>query len=132
MKGSIQSLPIGSGTGQIDGADGLSYEFYAKDFSAEDMASGLEELETVSFEPVHGDVNRAMHCVRLRAVPPKVATTTTPAAEPVAVAVVEEGPPLFLPPAPAPLLCKGQLPAEWEIISVSAWCVRGDVKKHLG
>lgn len=140
MKGSIQSLPVGHSTGQIEGIDGVTYVFYPKDFSPEDFASGLEEMESVEFEAVHGDVNRAMHCVRLRNSSAKtdVLSTAEPGGATAAVKdPVEDLPPLYAPPTPAPLLCKGELPPEWEIISISDWCVRGsshtstDEARHL-
>lgn len=129
MKGSIQSLPAGNSTGQIDGIDGVIYEFYLKDFSPEDIASGLEEMESVEFEAVHGDVNRAMSCVRLRTAPATTdALANTESASDTPAPAVEDLPLLYSPPAPAPLQCTGQLPPEWEIISISEWCVRGTSK----
>ena len=129
MKGSIQSLPVGNSTGQIDGMDGVTYEYYLKDFSPEDIASGLEEMESVAFEPVHGDVNRAMSCMRLRAAPTNAeALANAESGSETVASVVDELPLLYLPPVPAPLLCKNQLPPEWEIISISQWCVRGSSK----
>lgn len=123
MKGSIRSLATGNSTGQLDGVDGLTYEYYLTDFSPDELATGLDELESVEFEPVHGDVNRAMNCVRL------TASQRTPAvAESESASdntMPEDLPLLYSPPTPAPLLCKGQLPPEWEIISISDWCVRG-------
>ena len=126
MKGSIVSLPTGNSTGQIDGHDGVSYEFYLKDFSSEAEAIGLEEMETIEFDPLAGDINRAMHCKRLRATPPvkDVEGEAGQSSDP-ATPDVEELPPRYLPPNPAPLLAKGQLPAEWAIISISDWCIRG-------
>lgn len=121
MKGYIQSLPAGITTGQIDGMDGVTYEFYLMDFSPDDITSGLEEMESVEFETVPGSVNRAMNCVRLRATPAEMdAAANAPA--------VDELPCLYSPPVPAPLLCKGQLPPEWEIISIGEWCVQGSSK----
>lgn len=122
MKGSIQTLPTGSSTGQIDGIDGVTYEFYLTDFSADDVATALEELESVEFEAVHGEINRAMRCVRLRAAPLKagpedIVETSSPAPD------QEEGPRLYSPPTPAPLLCKGKLPPEWEILLLGDWRV---------
>jgi hypothetical protein len=136
MIGSIQSLPAGNSTGQIEGMDGAIYEFYLKDFSPEDIAAGLEELESVEFEPVPGDVNRAMHCARLGAAAGNVdalagadlariesgdieSSDSAPAPD------AEELPLLYSPPVPGPLLCRRQLPPEWELISLSDWCVRG-------
>lgn len=121
MKGYIQSLPAGINTGQISGMDGVTYEFYLIDFSPDDLTSGLEEMESVEFEAVPGSVNRAMNCVRLRAAPAEIdAAANAPE--------VDELPCLYSPPVPAPLLCKGQLPPEWEIISIGEWCVRGSSK----
>ncbi|MFZ2855433.1 MAG: hypothetical protein WAZ34_15155 [Rhodocyclaceae bacterium] len=120
MKGYIQSLPAGIDTGQISGMDGVTYAFYLIDFSPDDLTAALEEMESVEFEAVPGSVNRAMNCVRLRAAPAEIdAAANTPE--------VDE-PCLYSPPAPAPLLCKGQLPPEWKIISISEWCVRGSSK----
>lgn len=122
MKGYIQSLPAGIDTGQISGMDGVAYAFYLRDFSPDDLTTALEEMESVEFEAVPGSVNRAMNCVRLRAAP---AEMDAPANAP----AVDDLPCLYSPPAPAPLLCKGQLPPEWEIISISEWCVRASSKK---
>jgi hypothetical protein len=143
MIGSIQSLPAGNSTGHIDGVDGACYAFYLRDFSPEDIASGLEEFASVTFEPMPGEINRAMHCVLLRGAPDNanVVMAAEPiTAEPISAesaesakitpaSDIEELPLLYSPPVPGPLLCKRQLPPEWEIISLSDWCVRGSSKK---
>lgn len=138
MKGSIRTLPAGFSTGQIDGEDGVCYEYYATDFGQEEIASALEELETVEFEAVHGDVNRAMHCTRIKRAPPQPAAAgNATAADETPAVSAEELPALFIPPNPAPLLCKGKLPAEWEVISLSEWCIKtsspnnADEARHL-
>ncbi len=126
MKGYIQSLPEYGSPGYIEGLEGGVYAFYQADFSPADVRLGLKEWVSVEFQPEPGEVFRALNCQLVPSDPehaPAFANTGLGA-----LAAEEKVITTYSVPPTSPLVCKEQLPPEWEIIVMSNWLLRGTSK----